>query len=194
MRPSLFAVFRLWPVLLAALLASTPGRGQVSDRTDRAALITSAQALIEEFSPETKPPLERYAELRYPFEFVVEEAPAPVVQVTAAAPDAPAPAPAREATAAEVLEAFSGRLTVSGVIRLGGEYRLITPDGPLLRGQRIRFPFQNRSYVIEVESISDDTYNLRLDEAVREIKIDPNAGRGLRRASGTQTVPSPSSN
>lgn len=144
-------------------------------RSDR---IQGGMVVAEKFNQAVEPDINAYSEVRYPFA-LPPRAPV-VVEVT----DSGAPPPPPPPASAQILDSFADRFQrrIAGVIQRGGGFLLILRDGPYLQaGQPIRYPYRGDSYVIVVESVSDETYTLRLDELTKTLKIDPEAGRGVRR-------------
>lgn len=157
---------RLFPLILVLLLGAAScaqAAGLVLPAKRRAAILADGERFLQPMDPQVQ---ERLAELTYPFAFEQEEAPAPVV--TDAAPEQVAPVEVTY-TDQEILDLFSDNFRPTGMMARGEVNYLILPVGNRSRsvaaGELIRFNYENKSYDIRLESVTDDTFTLRLGEA-----------------------------
>jgi Tfp pilus assembly protein PilP len=157
----------LLPLILALLLGAVScaqAAGLVLPAKRRAAILADGERYLRQTDPQVQ---ERLGELSYPFAFAQEEAPAPVVTDTAA-PVQTAPVEVTH-TDQEILNLFSDNFRPTGMMARGEVNYLILPVGNRTRsvatGELIRFNYENKSYDIRLESVTDDTFTLRLGEA-----------------------------
>lgn len=159
---------RLFPLLLVLLLGATScaqAAGLVLPAKRRAAILADGERFLQPMDPQVK---ERLGELTYPFAFEQEAAPAPGVTATAA-PEQVAPVEVTY-TDQEILDLFSDNFRPTGMMARGEVNYLILPVGNRSRsvatGELIRFNYESKSYDVRLESVTDDTFTLRLGEAV----------------------------
>lgn len=167
-------------IFSAVILCQAIASGKT--RVIRLETISNTEATLENFIP-TKIEAEKYAEVRYIFDFPPIAIPEPVVVITPTRPTAtepqvaapPPPVISRE----EILEEFAARLNVTGSLFFGGRQVLIQPGGPqIVEGQQVRFNHGGSDYIISIESIGRDTYTLRLDETLKVVIFDKTARPG----------------
>jgi hypothetical protein len=167
-------------VALGSSVATSALAQRVIKRSDRSDLIEEVETLLA--THQTRD-YGAFSEWKYPFAFPVEvivEAPVeePEVVVVEEVPEV--------VTHEEVLDAVAGNLRVSGVMEMNGVPVMIVGRKNIPEGQPLRLPYKGETYIIVVESVSDEAYTLRLDETVKTVRLKKDVSAHIQRVPAAQ--------